>query len=129
MAYTQPKLEKATLSLSSKLENGKVILSAALTKADLAGLEVIMQYDESKLTLTDVIFDAGSTVTNFSTHNKGRLTFGSIDQLKTARIKVGTPYTLVFTPKETLTNTAGLFYTVLADAVDAKGNKIDLVVE
>ena len=129
MAYTQPKLEKATLSLSSKLENGKVILSAALAKADLAGLEVIMQYDESKLTLTDVIFDAGSTVTNFSTHNNGRLTFGSIDQLKTARIKVGTPYTLVFTPKEPLTNTAGLFYTVLADAVDAKGNKIDLVVE
>ena len=129
MAYAAPVLEKATLSLSSKLENGKVVLSAGLTKADLAGLEVIMQYDSTKLTLTDVIFDAGSTVTNFSTHNNGRLTFGSIDQLKTARIKVGTPYKLIFTPKETLTNTAGLFYTVLADAVDAKGNKIDLVIE
>ena len=129
LAYAAPTLEKATLSLSSKLENGKVILSAGLTKADLAGLEVIMQYDSTKLTLDNVIFDAGSTVTNFSTHNNGRLTFGSIDQLKTARIKVGTPYTLIFTPKEPLTNTAGLFYTVLADAVDAKGNKIDLVVE
>jgi hypothetical protein len=129
MAYAAPVLEKTTLSLSSKLENGKVVLSAGLTKADLAGLEVIMQYDSTKLTLTDVIFDAGSTVTNFSTHNNGRLTFGSIDQLKTARIKVGTPYKLIFTPKETLTNTAGLFYTVLADAVDAKGNKIDLVIE
>ena len=129
LAYAAPTLEKATLSLSSKLENGKVILSAGLTKANLAGLEVIMQYDSTKLTLDNVIFDAGSTVTNFSTHNNGRLTFGSIDQLKTARIKVGTPYTLVFTPKEPLTNTAGLFYTVLADAVDAKGNKIDLVVE
>ena len=129
MAYAAPVLEKATLSLSSKLENGKVVLSAGLTKADLAGLEVIMQYDSTKLTLTDVIFDAGSTITNFSTHNNGRLTFGSIDQLKTARIKVGTPYKLIFTPKETLTNTAGLFYTVLADAVDAKGNKIDLVIE
>jgi len=129
LAYSAPTLEKATLSLSSKLENGKVILSAGLAKADLAGLEVIMQYDSTKLTLDNVIFDAGSTVTNFSTHNNGRLTFGSIDQLKTARIKVGTPYKLVFTPKEPLTNTAGLFYTVLADAVDAKGNKIDLVVE
>jgi hypothetical protein len=129
LAYAASTLEKATLSLSSKLENGKVILSAALAKADLAGLEVIMQYDSTKLTLDNVIFDAGSTVTNFSTHNNGRLTFGSIDQLKTARIKVGTPYKLVFTPKEPLTNTAGLFYTVLADAVDAKGNKIDLVVE
>ena len=129
LSYAAPVLEKATLSLASKLVNGKVELTATLAKADLAGLEVIMQYDSTKLTLDNVIFDAGSTVTNFSTHNNGRLTFGSIDQLKTARIKVGTPYKLVFTSKEPLTNTAGLFYTVLADAVDAKGNKIDLVVE
>ena len=129
MAYTAAPLENATLSVSSKLENGKVILTTNLTKADLAGLQVIMNYDESKLTLDNVIFDAGSTITNFSTHNNGRLTFGSIDQLKTARIKPGTPYTLVFTPKSALTNTAGLFYFVLSDAVDAKGNKINLVVE
>ena len=129
MEYAAPILEKATLSLTSVLANGKVTLSAALTKADLAGLQVIMQYDSTKLTLTDVIFDAGSTVTNFSTHNNGRLTFGSLDQLKTARIKVGIPYKLIFTPKETFTNTAGLFYTVLSDAIDAKGNKIELIVE
>ena len=129
MEYAAPTLEKATLSLTSVLANGKVILSAGLTKADLAGLQVIMQYDSTKLTLTDVIFDAGNTVTNFSTHDNGRLTFGSLDQLKTARIKVGTPYKLIFTPKETLTNTAGLFYTVLSDAIDAKGNKIELIVE
>jgi hypothetical protein len=129
MAYNAPTFEKATLSLTSTIENGKVILSAGLTKADLAGLEVIMQYDSTKLTLTDVIFDAGSTITNFSTHNDGRLTFGSLDQLKTARIKVGTPYKLIFTPKTPLSNTAGLFYTVLADAVDATGKKIELIVE
>jgi hypothetical protein len=108
-SYTPPTLEKATLSLTSTIENNKVILSAGLTKANLAGLEVIMQYDSTKLTLTDVIFDAGSTITNFSTHDNGRLTFGSIDQLKTARIKVGTPYKLIFTPKTPLSNTAGLF--------------------
>jgi len=128
-AYAAPTLEQAKLSLTSTIENGKVTLSAGLTKADLAGLEVVMQYDSTKLTLTDVIFDAGSTITNFSTHNDGRLTFGSIDQLKTARIKVGTPYKLIFTPKTPLSNTAGLFYTVLADAVDATGKKIELVVE
>jgi hypothetical protein len=129
MSYKAPVLEKATLSLTSVIENNKVTLSANLTKADLAGLEVIMQYDSTKLTLTDVIFDAGSTITNFSTHDNGRLTFGSIDQLKTARIKVGTPYKLIFTPKVPLSNTAGLFYTVLADAVDATGKKIELIVE
>ncbi len=129
MMYQTLAVEKATLGITSTLENGKVVLTTTLTKAELAGLQVIMNYDESKLTLDNIIFDAGSTITNFSTHKDGRLTFGSIDQLKTARIKVGTPYKLIFTPKTPLTNTAGLFYFILSDAVDAKGNKIDLIVE
>ena len=109
MSYKAESVETAKLSVTSTLENGKVVLTTNLTKEGLAGLEVIMNYDESKLTLDNVIFDAGSTITNFSTHKDGRLTFGSIDQLKTARIKTGTPYKLIFTPKTTLTNTAGLF--------------------
>jgi hypothetical protein len=129
MAYTETNIETAKLSVASKLENGKVILTTTLTKEGLAGLQVVMNYDNSRLTLDNVIFDSGSTITNFSTHNGNRLTFGSIDQMKTARIKVGTPYKLIFTPKETLSNTAGLFYFVLSDAVDAKGNKINLIVE
>ncbi len=129
MAYAAPTLEKATLGINSTLENGKVVLTTTLTKEGLAGLQVIMNYDESKLTLENVIFDAGSTITNFSTHDNGRLTFGSIDQLKTSRIKIGTPYKLIFTPKVQLTNTAGLFFFVLADAVDGLGKKIDLTIE
>ena len=129
MAYQTKAAETAKLSVTSTLENGKVILTTTLTKEDLAGLEVVMNYDESKLTLESLIFDAGSTITNFKTNKDGRLTFGSIDQVKTARIKTGTPYKLIFTPKVQLTNTAGLFYFVLSDAVDAKGNKIDLIFE
>ena len=128
-SYTAAENPKATLSVSSTLENGKVVLTTTLTKENLAGLQVIMNYDSTKLTLDNVIFDAGASVTNFSTHDNGRLTFGSIDQIKTARIKIGTPYKLIFTPKETLTNTAGLFFFVLADAVDGSGSKIDLIVE
>jgi hypothetical protein len=129
LTYKNQTVENATLSVASKIENGKVVLTTNLTKEGLAGLQVVMNYDNSKLTLDNVIFDAGSTITNFSTKEDGRLTFGSIDQLKTARIKTGTPYKLIFTPKATLTNTAGLFYFVLSDAVDSKGNKIDLIVE
>jgi hypothetical protein len=128
MAYT-PTVEKATMNLNSTISNGKIVLTGTLTKEGLAGLEVILQYDNSKLTFDNIAFDAGANVTNFSTNVEGRLTFGSMDQTKTARIKVGTPYKLTFIPKETITNTAGLFYTVLADAVDGKGNKIDLTVE
>jgi hypothetical protein len=129
LSYNPEELEKATLSLTSKLENGKVVLSTTLSKADLAGIELILQYDNTKLTLENVIFDAGNTITNFSTNKDNRITFGSIDQTKTARIKVGTPYKLIFTPKVELSNTAGLFYFVLADAVNGSGNKINLIVE
>jgi hypothetical protein len=129
MSYKTETLETAKLSVTSTLEGGKVVLTTNLTKEGLAGLEVIMNYDESKLSLDNVLFDAGSTMTNFSTHKDGRLTFGSIDQMKTARIKTGTPYKLIFTPKVQLTNTAGLFYFVLSDAVDGSGKKINLIVE
>jgi hypothetical protein len=129
MSYTQRVLENATLSVSSTLEGGKVILTTTLTKEGLAGLEVIMNYDKSKLTLDNVFFDAGSTITNFTTDNNGRLTFGSIDQTKTSRIKVGTPYKMIFTPKVTLSNTSGLFFFVLSDAVDGSGNKIKLIID
>ena len=128
MSYT-PTVERATLGLNSTIVNGKVILTGTLTKEGLAGLEVILQYDNTKLTFDNISFDAGPSVTNFSTNGDGRLTFGSMDQTKTARIKIGTPYKLTFTPKETITNTAGLFYTILADAVDGSGNKINLIVE
>ena len=128
MSYT-PTIEKATLGLNSTIVNGKVVLTGTLTKEGLAGLEVILQYDNTKLTFDNITFDAGPSVTNFSTNGDGRLTFGSMDQMKTGRIKIGTPYKLIFTPKETITNTAGLFYTVLADAVDGNGNKINLTVE
>ena len=129
MSYQASAVDRATLGIASTLENGKVVLTTTLTKEQLAGLQVVMNYDASKLTLDNILFDAGSTITNFSTHEGNRLTFGSIDQLKTARIKTGTPYRLVFTPKVPLTNTAGLFFFVLSDAVDASGKKIDLIVE
>ena len=128
MSYT-PTIETAKLGLVSTIVSGKVVLTGTLTKEGLAGLEVILQYDNTKLTFDNISFDAGAGVTNFSTNGDGRLTFGSMDQTKTARIKIGTPYKLTFIPKETISNTAGLFYTVLADAVDGNGNKINLIVE
>jgi hypothetical protein len=129
MAYAAPTLETVSLGITSKLEGGKVVLYTNLAKEGLAGLQVIMKYDNTKLDLDNVIFDTGATMTNFSTKNDDRLTFGSIDQLKTARIKTGVPYKLIFTPKVTLQNTAGLFYFELADAVDASGKKINLTIE
>lgn len=128
-SYQQRVYEQVGLSVSSKLEGGKVVLTTELGRDGLTGLELIMNFDDSRLELDNIIFDSGNTVTNFSTKNGNRLTFGSIDQLRTGRIKKGTPYKLVFTPKVQLTSTTGLFFFVLADAVDEKGNKINLVIQ
>jgi hypothetical protein len=127
--YVEKQLEQVKLSVASSIQNGKVVLTTNLTKEGLAGLQVIMNYDSTKLDLENIVFDSGSTITNFSTKDNGRLTFGSIDQQKTARIKTGTPYRLIFNPKVSLSNTAGLFFFVLADAVDASGKKVELVIE
>jgi hypothetical protein len=117
------------MSLASKLENGKVVINATLSDSDLSGVQVVLKYDTDKLTLDDVKFDTGNTVTNFSTNKDGRVTFGSIDQTKTGKVRAGIPYKITFTPKSTLTNTSGLFYTVLADAVKPDGTKVNLTVE
>jgi hypothetical protein len=121
--------EEASIELISKLENGKVVLNGNLTKTDLAGLQIILQYDISKLKLDTIIFNSGNEVTNFVTDTDGRLSFGSIDQIGKGKIKIGTPYKLVFTPKVSLVNTMGLFYTIVTDAVDTNGNKIKLTVK
>ena len=128
-SYNAKTYESATLGISSKIENNKVVLTTNLTTQDLAGLQVILQYDKSRLDFDSVVFNSGNTITNFSTHKDNRITFGSIDQLGSAKIKTGEPYKLIFTPKVSLTNTSGLFYIVLSDAVDNKGNKINLKVE
>jgi hypothetical protein len=100
-----------------------------LTDADLAGLQVILGIDDTRIELENIIYDSGNTVTNFSTVKGKRVTFGSIDQLGTAKIKTGTPYKLIFKAKVPLTNTSGLFYTILSDAVDTKGKKVNLILE
>jgi hypothetical protein len=128
-SYRLNNVESAKLNITSSLINNKVILSTTLTKEDLAGLQIIMAYDNTKLELDNILFDSGTTVTNFSTKNENRITFGSIDQTNMSKIKPGTPYKLIFTPKVQLTNTSGLFYFILSDAVNLAGEKINLIID
>lgn len=118
--------EETSIQMISKLESGKVIVEGNVTKNNLAGLQLIIKYDTEKLKLDNIIFDTGNEVTNFVTDTNGRLSFGSIDQIGKGKIKIGTPYKIIFAPKVNLTNTMGLYYTIVADAVDDNGNKIKL---
>jgi hypothetical protein len=116
----------ADTQVTTALVNGKVIVSVDLSTTGLAGAEYKIGYDDSKLTLEDIKFETGNTVTNFSTHKDNVITFGSIDKSGASTIKIGTPYKITFTPKAPLTNTSGLIFTYFAEAVDQKANKVIL---
>ena len=79
--------------------------------------------------LEEVVFDAGRDITNFSTPRDNAIVFGSIDNIGTAKIKVGMPYKLVFKPKITISNTTGLVFIEFAEAVAQNGDKIILNIQ
>jgi hypothetical protein len=77
------------------------------------------------LTLEDVVFDTGNTMTNFSSvKTAGVVKFGSLDQNGANTIKAGTPYKLIFTPKQAIQNTAGLVSFNLTEGVKTDGTKV-----
>jgi hypothetical protein len=116
----------ADTSISTTLVNGKVVVFVTLNTTGLAGVEYKIGYDSNKLSLDDITFDTGNTITNFSTYKNNIITFGSMNKSGASSIKQGTPYKLTFTPKTILTNTSGLIFTYFAEAVDTNANKVIL---
>lgn len=112
------------LDISSKLENGKVIVEVNLDTADLVGAQFKVQYDNSILTLDDIQFDTGNAMPNFGTVNDNIASFGSLDTSGQESINTGIPYRLVFTPNEPITNTIGLVSFRIVEGVKGDGTKV-----
>jgi hypothetical protein len=118
--------ENYNLDIITELVDGKVILEVNLDKAELAGLQFNIHYDTDILEFTDITFDTGNEMVNFSTPKGNKLYFGSIDTTGQVEVKQGTPYKLIFEPKIQLTNTSGLIYFDITDAVKLDGTKVIL---
>lgn len=123
------KTTESSTSIATAMKDGKVVVEVGFDNKELSGAEYKIGYDDSKLELETILFDTGNTVTNFSTHKDNIVTFGSMDKQGTSKIKVGTPYKLIFKTKEPLTNTSGLIYTYFAEAVDGDANKVNLKIK
>ena len=117
------------IDVATTLQDGKVIMDFSLTKEDLAGMQFNLKYDTSKLTFDSAKFDTGNEMFNFATPKEGKVIVGSLDRIGTARIKTGTPYRLIFTPKQTLQNTAGLVTFELTDAVNGNAKRVELNIQ
>jgi hypothetical protein len=117
--------EQANLDIVSQLVNGKVVVTISTTKTGMVGAQFNINYDSNMLTLEDVVFDTGNTMTNFSSiKTVGIVKFGSLDQRGANTIKVGTPYKLIFTPKQPIQNTVGLVSFNLMEGVKTDGTKV-----
>jgi len=123
------KVIESSTSIATSLKDGKVVVEVGFDNKELAGAEYKIGYDDSKLELETILFDTGNTVTNFSTRKDNIITFGSMDKQGTAKIKVGTPYKLIFKTKAPLTNTSGLIFTYFAEGVDSDANKVNLKIK
>ena len=118
-----------TLDMVSRIEDGLVKVELTHDGLDIVGLQARIKYDTSKLTLKNVIYDTGNTVTNFSKPFEGELLFGGLSTDGKETIKKGKAFTLEFTPIGTVNNVTGLFYFENTDAVKANGDKINLNIQ
>jgi hypothetical protein len=117
------------LDISSTLVGGKVIVSISTNATDLVGTQFKINFDESMLTLDEVKYDTGNEMTNFANRKDNSISVGSLDYNGIKKIKSGTPYQLIFTPKQAITNTAGLINFTIKEGVTANGTKIKFNVQ
>jgi len=122
---------EANLDIVSELIEGKVHVSIQLSEEDIVGNQFDLTYDDTRLKLDEVIFDSGNEMTNFSKHDEAlsKVFIGSLDQTGANIVKTGTPYKLIFTPTETITNTAGLVAFRFTEGVKKDGTKVKYIIE
>lgn len=118
------KVESSNLDISSRLEDGKVIVDVNVGTSGLAGTQFKINFDVNMLELEDVIYDTGNEMTNFGSIKDGVASFGSLDYNGEKTVKVGTPYKLVFRPKQQITNTIGLVSFKISEGVKTDGTKV-----
>lgn len=116
--------EVSNLDITTQLVNGKVVMEIRTTKTGLAGAQFNLTYDKNILEFSEVVFDTGNTMTNYANHKDGKIFIGSLDLKGAQTVKTGTPYKVIFTPKQTITNTAGLVSFGVKEGVKTDGTKV-----
>lgn len=129
--YSKRDSEDANIDLISEInDEGQVVFSINSDVEGMVGSQFNIVYDPNVLSLENVIFDTGNTMTNFSNIvENGIVRVGSFDQNFESTVKEGTPYKLIFTPLETIENTSGLISFRVKEGVKADGTKINFIIQ
>ena len=109
--------------VSSEIVDGKVVVSIKVNTLGqlLKGVQLKLNYDSDILKYENTEYITSGNPLNFSNDIGNFINFGSLIYNGTGLLNDNTEYKLIFTPKETITNTIGLTSIEGVDAINVGG--------
>ena len=126
MSLTTP-MEVSTY-ISSEIVDGKVVVSIKVNPLGqlLKAIQLKLNYDSDILKYESTQYTTSGNPLNFSNDIGNFINFGSLIYNGTGLLNDNTEYKLIFTPKETITNTIGLTSIEGVDAINAGASTLKI---
>ena len=114
--------------VSSEIVDGKVVVSIKVNTLGqlLKGVQLKLNYDSDILKYESTEYITSGNPLNFSNDIGNFINFGSLIYNGTGLLNDNTEYKLMFTPKETITNTIGLTSIEGVDAINVGGTTLKI---
>jgi hypothetical protein len=121
MSLTTPM--EVSAYILSEIIDGKVVVSVKVNTLGqkLKGVQLKLNYDSDILKYENTQYTTSGNPTNFANDNGKYINFGSLIYVGNGLLNDDTEYKLIFTSKETITNTIGLTSIEGIDAVNSNG--------
>jgi hypothetical protein len=126
MSLTTP-MEVSTY-ISSEIIDGKVVVSIKVNTLGqlVKGVQLKLNYDSDILKYENTEYTTSGNPINFSNDIGNYISFGSLIYNSNGLLNDKTEYKLIFTPKETITNTIGLTSIEGIDAINLSGSTLKI---
>jgi hypothetical protein len=126
MSLTTP-MEVSTYVLSEMID-GKVVVTIKVNTLGqlLKGIQLKLNYDGDILKYESTEYTTSGNPINFSNDIGNYISFGSLIYNSNGLLNNNTEYKLIFTPKETITNTIGLTSIEGIDAINVGGSTLKI---
>jgi hypothetical protein len=114
--------------VSSEIVDGKVVVSIKVNPLGqlLKAVQLKLNYDSDILKYESTQYTTSGNPLNFSNDIGNFINFGSLIYNGTGLLNDNTEYKLIFTPKETITNTIGLTSIEGVDAINVSGTTLKI---
>ena len=124
VGVAKQEVNQAFMDINTVIEGDEVVTALTLTSDQVAGFQLKLNYDTTRLTFDRVRFETGNTTTNFAYKaDDGRINVGSLQQEATA-LENGAKVKVYFTGQ--VTSPVGTVTIFNTDAVNTEGKRLIL---